>query len=730
MLETSGIPSAIINAMTQKGYEKLTPVQEEVSKKEYSGSDLLVSAQTGSGKTIAFGMAIVENLTTDNQSFKTPKSPEALIIVPTRELALQVKNELSWLLASSDAKIVSCVGGMDIRTERRNLESRPNIVVGTPGRLKDHIERSYFNVSNIKTVVLDEADEMLDMGFREDLEAILDATPEERQTLMFSATVPRGIANLAKRYQKDAIRITAGETNSQHVDIEYRAFKIVMSDQENAIINTLRYYEAANAIIFCATRIAVNHMTSRLTNRGISAVALSGELSQNERNMALQAMRTSKARVCVATDVAARGLDLPNLDLVIHADIPRTSDTLLHRSGRTGRAGRKGVCAVLVPQSRSRLAERLFAQANIKPIWASTPSREEILEQDQKRLVDNAVLKEPLKEEEKEIVNLLISNNSIEQLAAAYYRLLGSNLSAPEEIRNPSERDEGRSRGNGFQKSLWFELSVGRDDTAEPRWLVAMLCKAGNLSNRDIGSIKILPKITNVEISEEAATTLKELASLSKPIERHIMVRLLDKPPEGANSSDRGRPDRGRSGRGRSDGDRPGRGKPDYNRSGEGRSRDFKKDDFKGKGKSDRWQNSDKKRTKPKFSPFADNYIEKDISNVENKDAGKPSSRRGKQKDNYQSLDRNNNRTDFKDKRNSNKTNSKSGNDKLPHFENNFNEEKKLKEFNANRNKKPSRDRKPKSDTFKTGEKNKGMKTFSKKSSSKPKAIKKTPAKD
>ena len=663
MLETSLIPSAIINAMKDKGYEKLTPVQEEVGKKEYAGSDLLVSAQTGSGKTIAFGIAIVDNLTVDNQAFKTPKSPEALIIVPTRELALQVKNELSWLLASSDAKIVSCVGGMDIRTERRNLETKPNIVVGTPGRLKDHIERNYFNVSNIKTVVLDEADEMLDMGFREDLEAILESTPEDRQTLMFSATVPRGIANLAKRYQKDAVRITAGETNSQHVDIEYRAFKIVMSDQENAIINTLRFYEATNAIIFCATRIAVNHMTSRLTNRGISAVALSGELSQNERNMALQAMRTSKARVCVATDVAARGLDLPNLDLVIHADIPRTSDTLLHRSGRTGRAGRKGVCAVLVPQSRTRMAERLFGQANIKPIWASTPSREEILKQDKIRIVDNAMLKEPIKEDEQEFVDLLVSKNTVEQLAAAYYRLLGKDLSAPEDLRNPSDRDEGRSKGNGFQKSVWFELSVGRDDTAEPRWLVAMLCKAGNLSKRDIGSIKIQPKVTNIEISEETSSALKQLASNRKPIERHIMIRLLDKPPEGANS-DRGRPDRNRSGR----------GKPDYNRANEGRSRDFK-----GKGKSDRWQSSEKKKSKPKFSPFADNYIQQDENrDNEPQDKLKSSSRRGKQKESYGNADRNHNKNDFKDKRNNKKVKPQSKNERLPNFENNFNEEDKL----------------------------------------------------
>ena len=710
MLETSSIPSAIINAMKDKGYEKLTPVQEEVGKKEYTGSDLLVSAQTCSGKTIAFGIAIVDNLTVDNQAFKTPKSPEALIIVPTRELALQVKNELSWLLASSDAKIVSCVGGMDIRTERRNLETKPNIVVGTPGRLKDHIERNYFNVSNIKTVVLDEADEMLDMGFREDLEAILESTPENRQTLMFSATVPRGIANLAKRYQKEAVRITAGETNSQHVDIEYRAFKIVMSDQENAIINTLRYYEATNAIIFCATRIAVNHMTSRLTNRGISAVALSGELSQNERNMALQAMRTSKARVCVATDVAARGLDLPNLDLVIHADIPRTSDTLLHRSGRTGRAGRKGVCAVLVPQSRTRMAERLFGQANIKPIWASTPSREEILKQDKIRIVDNAMLKEPIKEDEQEFVDLLVSKNTTEQLAAAYYRLLGKDLSAPEDLRNPSERVEGRSKGNGFQKSIWFELSVGRDDTAEPRWLVAMLCKAGNLSKRDIGSIKILPKVTNIEISEETSAALKELASNRKPIERHIMIRLLDKPPEGANS-DRGRPERNRSGR----------GKPDYNKPNEGRSRDFKRSDFKGKGKSERWQSSEKKKTKPKFSPFADNYIQQDENkDNEPQDKGNSSSRRGKQKESYGNPDRNHNKSDFKDKRNNKRVKPKSKNEKLPNFENNFNEEDKLKEFNANREKKSFKDKKPRNDTLRIPKKNKDMKSTGKSKFSKP----------
>ncbi len=584
MIKNNGIPEALAEAMMHKGYDKLTPVQEEVIKKNYSGLDLLVSAQTGSGKTIAFGFSIVENILGNDNYFKKSKLPQALIIVPTRELALQVKNELTWLLDSCKAKIISCVGGMDIRAEKRNLEMKPNIIVGTPGRLRDHIENDKLKLKGIKTVVLDEADEMLDMGFKEDLEAILDTTPKERQTLMFSATVPKTIANLAKDYQKNAVRISIGKSNSQHVDIEYKAFKIVSSDQENAIINTLRYYEATNSIIFCATRMAVNHMTSRLTNRGISAVALSGELSQNERNMALQAMRSSKARVCVATDVAARGLDLPNLDLVIHADIPRTSDTLLHRSGRTGRAGRKGVCVILVPQNRNRTAERLFGQANIKPHWTLPPSREEILIEDKKRILENKIFEDPIKAEEQGFVDELVSKNSTNQLAVAYYRLVSKDLSVPEDLKNPSDKRDINSNKTTFNNSAWFELSVGRDDTAEPRWLVAMLCKAGKLSKRDIGSIKIQPKVTYVEISEQTSNSLLEYVNSKKPIERHIMVKVLKDPPKLDRSTSRPLQNKKR----RStklflkDKDEDGSNKP-------------KNIDFKGKRKSDRWKKIEKR---------------------------------------------------------------------------------------------------------------------------------------
>ena len=356
---------ALAGALAARGYDTLTAVQTAVLAPEAEGADLLVSAQTGSGKTVAFGIAIAPTLLGGAERFDAPGAPRGLIIAPTRELAVQVRRELEWLYRDAGARIGSCVGGMDMRRERRALEQGAHIVVGTPGRLRDHITRGSLDISELRAVVLDEADEMLDLGFREDLEFILAAAPADRRTLLFSATVPKSIALLAKRFQRNALRITASGESDQHDDIEYRTILVAPSDRENAIINSLLYFDAQNTLVFCATREAVRHLTSRLANRGFSVVSLSGELSQAERTNALQAMRDGRARVCVATDVAARGIDLPNLDLVIHADLPSNPETLLHRSGRTGRAGRKGICALIVPYHRRGSAARLLKLAKL-----------------------------------------------------------------------------------------------------------------------------------------------------------------------------------------------------------------------------------------------------------------------------------------------------------------------------------------------------------------------------
>ncbi|MBZ9998216.1 DEAD/DEAH box helicase [Mesorhizobium sp. BH1-1-4] len=550
MSNFDGIVPALAQALEKRGYSDLTPVQKAVL--ELGQADALVSAQTGSGKTVAFGLAMAPTLLDGAERFGQAAAPLALAVAPTRELALQVTRELEWLYEPTGATVASCVGGMDMRTERRALDRGAHIVVGTPGRLRDHITRNSLDMSALKAVVLDEADEMLDLGFREDLEFILDAAPAERRTLMFSATVPRSIATLAQGYQRDAVRISAAGEEKQHLDIEYRALNVAQADRENAIINVLRFYEAKNALVFCNTRAAVNHLTARFNNRNFSVVALSGELSQNERSHALQAMRDGRAKVCIATDVAARGIDLPNLELVIHADLPTNPETLLHRSGRTGRAGRKGVSALIVPNSARRRTERLLQSAKLTATWASPPSADDVLRRDDERILADPAFDEPVKDEERGFIEALLSRHGAELVAAAFVRQCRSSRSAPEDLMDvapftPSReglarerpagekfthRDEAPSRRDDFGASVWFSLSVGRRQNAEPRWLIPMLCRAGSISKREIGAIKMQPEETFVQIAADWADRFVAAIGPDRKLQGTILVKRLDGTPD------------------------------------------------------------------------------------------------------------------------------------------------------------------------------------------------------
>lgn len=569
----AGIASGLAQALRDRGYSELTPVQKAMLAPELEGKDALVSAQTGSGKTVAFGIAIAPTILEGAERFIPAYSPLALIVAPTRELALQVKRELDWLYAPTGAIIASCVGGMDMRTERRNLDRGAHIVVGTPGRLRDHIERSSLDLSALRAAVLDEADEMLDMGFRDDLEFMLAAAPEHRRTLMFSATVPRAIAGLAKKYQRDAVRVETTSPAEQHLDIAYHAAVMAPSDRENAIINVIRFHEAKNTIIFCSTRAAVNHMTSRLNNRGFSVVALSGELSQNERTHALQAMRDGRARVCVATDVAARGIDLPGLDVVIHADIPKNKEILLHRSGRTGRAGRKGVCTLIVPYNARRRTERLLENAKIDATWGKPPSVEDITARDNERFMNDPSFIEVITEDERASVDALMARHSAEQIAAALIRQHNSGQPAPEELSDDGPiRDGGHDRGSwndrgdrgdrgsrgerptrdrgerperaqrqDFENGTWVSLSIGRKHKAEPRWLLPMLCKAADITKKEIGSIRINDDNTHVELAPGISDKLLAALGPNRKLEKSISVDVLRAPAPAADSGPRER---------------------------------------------------------------------------------------------------------------------------------------------------------------------------------------------
>jgi ATP-dependent RNA helicase DeaD len=523
---------ALSRALAAQGYEEPTPVQAAILEAAV-GADLLVSAQTGSGKTVAFGLAAANELLGDAPRFAPAGAPLGLVIAPTRELALQVSRELEWLYAEAGARVVTCVGGMDARREQRLLSAGCHLVVGTPGRLRDHLERGNLDLSGLKVVVLDEADEMLDLGFREDLEEILDATPAERRTLLFSATIAREIATLAKRFQRDAVRIDTVRRDEPHGDIEYRAVRVAPNELEKAVVNVLRYFEPPSALIFCATREAVRHLYGALRERGFSAVALSGELSQKERTDALQALRDGHARACVATDVAARGLDLPALDLVIHAELPQNKAAMLHRSGRTGRAGRKGVSVLLVPYTRQRKAEQLLASAQVRAIWSGPPLAEEIRERDQQRLLENPLLQEAPSDEDLALGKKLLEGSAPEVIAAALVRLYRSRLPDPEDLFDdgrgaaaPSprhlqvdrnlERGPDRDRPREPRHALeggagaWFQMPVGRQDNADPKWLVPLICRLGHVTKKDIGEIRIFDRETKFEIAPGAEARFRE----------------------------------------------------------------------------------------------------------------------------------------------------------------------------------------------------------------------------
>ena len=531
---------ALAAALAKKGYETLTQVQDAVLEPKLREQDLLVSAQTGSGKTVAFGLAMAPTLLGGDERFLRADAPLALVIAPTRELALQVKRELDWLYRESGAKTASCVGGMDMRDERRALGRGANIVVGTPGRLCDHIRRGSLDMSELKAIVLDEADEMLKMGFREELEDILGAAPEERRTLMFSATVPKTILGMTKKYQRNAVRVNTAAEAKQHVDIEYRIMTVASYDKENAIINVLRYYNAKNAIVFGDTRVAVNRMTQRFNNRGFSVVALSGELSQKERSSALQAMRDGRAQVCIATDVAARGLDLPDLELVIHADVPKNRAALLHRSGRTGRAGRKGVSALIVTPNRRRNAERLLGSAKITAEWGAPPSSAEIIQRDNERLLAGMTLEGEVSDEERTMVARLLKAYSPEHIATSFIRQYRAGQSAPEELTHVAYDPDDKSGGRGgrsqlrsdFPNGVWFSLNLGRKQKAEPKWMLPMLVKSGGLKKSAIGTIKITESKTFIEIDARSAEAFIEKIGPDGKIEKAITATRLDGMPD------------------------------------------------------------------------------------------------------------------------------------------------------------------------------------------------------
>ncbi len=341
--EDAGIDGRILRAVKELGFEHMTPIQEQAIPLFMTGRDIIGQAQTGTGKTAAFGIPILQKINPENRSL------QAVILCPTRELAMQAADELrKFAKYMNGIKVLPVYGGQEIYKQIKNLKTGVQIVVGTPGRVMDHMRRRTLKMDQVHTVVLDEADEMLNMGFREDIETILKGMPEKRQTGLFSATMPKPILDITKTYQKDAayVKMTPKEVTIPLIKQAY--YQVRKQDKEEVLCRLIDYYTPGRALIFCNTKRMVDELTEHLKGRGYEVEGLHGDLTQGQRDTVMNLFRSGKTNILIATDVAARGIDVSNVEAVYNFDVPEDIEYYVHRIGRTGRAGKTGRSFTLV----------------------------------------------------------------------------------------------------------------------------------------------------------------------------------------------------------------------------------------------------------------------------------------------------------------------------------------------------------------------------------------------
>ena len=385
MFQNFNLTPAILRAIEDLGFMEPMPIQAEVLPILLSQrTDLVGLAQTGTGKTAAFGLPLLQNIDPKNRSV------QALILCPTRELCMQItKDLLSYAKYIPEILIVPVYGGASIEVQFKSLAKKPQIIVATPGRLQDMIRRNRIDFSNVQWMVLDEADEMLDMGFQEDVDAILEYMPENKNTLLFSATMPAEVEQILNKYMKNPVRISIGQKNSGTANVRHNYYMIKASDRYLALKRLIDYYPSIYGIVFCRTKLETQDVADNLIHDGYNAASLHGDLSQAQRDLVMNHFRQGFTQILVATDVAARGLDVNNLSHIINYNLPDDIDTYVHRSGRTGRADKTGICISLVHQKEKHKIKAIEKQLGQPMERCLIPTAQQVCEKQLFRHIDN-----------------------------------------------------------------------------------------------------------------------------------------------------------------------------------------------------------------------------------------------------------------------------------------------------------------------------------------------------
>ncbi|GAB1399391.1 DEAD/DEAH box helicase [Aminivibrio sp.] len=529
----------LLLALKKKGFSTPTPVQEKVLERNEFSSDLIVRAKTGSGKTLAFLLPLL-------QEMELPLSkPSILILSPTRELAQQTAREAEWLSRYLDISVATLVGGLDMAAQIRTLREGAVIVVGTPGRTLDHVNRGTLKTDGIHSVILDEGDHMLDMGFRDELEGILDKLPNRERTWLFSATMPREVRDLSKKYLTSPVSLSLVEDGEQHEDIVHRAYLVPSRHKMEGLVNILLWERPKRGLIFCHTRLETMQVAQRLTSEGFNAGSLHGEMTQRERNAVLSSFKNGHLPLLVATNVAARGLDVDAVTHVIQIGLPDDRDTFIHRSGRTGRAGHEGTNILLLSPQEGEKFKYMLGSAKVSVEWNNVPDVEAI-GRVQREIAEEKLLTGKETGEGSDYIEWaedLLTRVGPKELVArllaalAAKRSAGYNLSTEleRELRRKSRGPVDKDRSGGPRsikgrrpKGSMLRLSKGLSDGWDVGRVLHAVCTSLNVDRSEVGAIRMKDDHVLVELLPVA---LSRFEADSKGLERCGLIE------EGAGAS-------------------------------------------------------------------------------------------------------------------------------------------------------------------------------------------------
>jgi ATP-dependent RNA helicase DeaD len=540
----------LLKVIARKGFESPMPVQTRILEDEtLTEGDLIVQARTGSGKTLAFAIPIY------NSMEKALSVPQVLILSPTRELAQQTAREFVWLGAEMGARVATLVGGLDMERQIRSLKEGATVVVGTPGRVLDHIRRGSFVTGHVKLLVLDEGDHMLDMGFRDELEAIMSGMENIDRTWLFSATMPPEVVSLARRYLDAPRKISLVSDIACHDDIMQKTYIIPARRRFEGLANVLLWEAPSRTLLFCATKIETQDIADKLCDEGFKACAIHGDMSQRERNSALTSLRGGRVDILVATDVAARGLDIDGVSHVVQFGLPGNLETFVHRSGRTGRAGREGANLALLTSRELRTFKHMVRSSNFNMEIIPAPDAAEI-EGTQKSRFENMLIERSMSDEEyrrwaeelmtRDDVGLMLAG-----LLAYVYGEQPRGYSIRSDVEAEMSRDKKRpfaheaeprgrfgrqpgARSHNMQGGVSVQLAIGRNDGWEVGALLGAFCRSMGITREDVGNIKLRENSASIELSPKASELLE--SKKSRMAKEGIVVSAAKLIPSGRTS--------------------------------------------------------------------------------------------------------------------------------------------------------------------------------------------------